>query len=111
GWFSTDEIAELRQCGAVGDLMGYHFIDMAGRPVITPVRDRVIGLSLEDLKRIPNVIAVASEHTKTTAVLGALRTGVINTLATTEAIAQSIVSLEDATRRQSLSLKPELATR
>lgn len=101
GWFSPDEIAELRQRGAVGDLNG--------GPVVTPVRDRVIGLSLDDLKRIPNVIAVASEHSKTTAVLGTLRTGVINTRATTEAIAQSIVSLEDATRRQSLTLKPELA--
>jgi DNA-binding transcriptional regulator LsrR (DeoR family) len=110
GWFSTDEIAELRQCGAVGDLMGYHFIDMAGRPVVTPVRDRVIGLSLEDLKHIPNVIAVASENTKTTAVLGALRTGVITTLATTEAIAQSIVSLEDATRGQFFSPQPDAAT-
>ena len=110
GWFSTDEIAELRQCGAVGDLMGYHFIDMAGRPVITPVRDRVIGLSLEDLKHIPNVIAVASENTKTTAVLGALRTGVITTLATTEAIAQSIVSLEDATRGQFFSQQYDVAT-
>jgi DNA-binding transcriptional regulator LsrR (DeoR family) len=110
GWFSTDEIAELRQCGAVGDLMGYHFIDMAGRPVITPVRDRVIGLSLEDLKHIPNVIAVASENTKTTAVLGALRTGVITTLATTEAIAQSIVSLEDATRGQFFSKQSDVAT-
>ncbi|CAE6785570.1 MULTISPECIES: sugar-binding transcriptional regulator [Paraburkholderia] len=110
GWFSPDEIAELRKCGAVGDLMGYHFIDIAGRPVVTPVRDRVIGLGMEDLKRIPNVIAVASENTKTTAVLGALRAGVITTLATTEAIAQSIVSLEDATRNP-LSTQSEMATR
>jgi len=111
GWFSPDEIAELRKCGAVGDLMGYHFIDIGGRPVVTPVRDRVIGLSMEDLKRIPNVIAVASENTKTTAVLGALRAGAITTLATTEAIAQSIVSLEDATRNPLSPQQSELATR
>ncbi|MFM0499887.1 sugar-binding transcriptional regulator [Paraburkholderia caffeinilytica] len=111
GWFSPDEIAELRKCGAVGDLMGYHFIDIAGRPVVTPVRDRVIGLGMEDLKRIPNVIAVASENTKTTAVLGALRAGVITTLATTEAIAQSIVSLEDATRNPLSPQQSEMATR
>ncbi len=111
GWFSPDEIAELRKCGAVGDLMGYHFIDIGGRPVVTPVRDRVIGLSMEDLKRIPNVIAVASENTKTTAVLGALRAGAITTLATTEAIAQSIVSLEDATRNPHSPQQPEMLTR
>jgi DNA-binding transcriptional regulator LsrR (DeoR family) len=111
GWFSPDEIAELRKCGAVGDLMGYHFIDIAGRPIVTPVRDRVIGLSLEDLKHIPNVIAIASENTKTTAVLGALRTGAITTLATTEAIAQSIVSLEDATRNQPSPQQQEMVIR
>ena len=111
GWFSPEEIAELRKCGAVGDLMGYHFIDIAGRPVVTPVRDRVIGLGMDDLKRIPNVIAVASENTKTTAVLGALRAGVITTLATTEAIAQSIVSLEDATRNPHSPQQPEVLTR
>jgi DNA-binding transcriptional regulator LsrR (DeoR family) len=111
GWFSPDEIAELRKCGAVGDLMGYHFIDIAGRPIVTPVRDRVIGLSLEDLKQIPNVIAIASENTKTTAVLGALRTGAITTLATTEAIAQSIVSLEDATRNQPSPQQQEMVIR
>jgi len=109
GWFSPAEIAELRQCGAVGDVMGYHFIDVAGRPVETTMRDRVIGLSLDDLKRIPNVIAVASESTKTTAVLGSLRTGAIKTLATTEAIAQTIVSLEDATRNQLPTRQTELA--
>ncbi|WP_420991949.1 sugar-binding transcriptional regulator [Cupriavidus sp. 30B13] len=100
GWFAPDEIAALRRLGAIGDVMGYHFIDIAGRPVVTPVRDRVIGLSLDDLRRIPNVIAVASEGTKTTAVLGALRTGVVTTLATTEAIAQALVSIEGATRSQ-----------
>ncbi|AJY38185.1 putative sugar-binding domain protein (plasmid) [Burkholderia humptydooensis] len=107
GWFASDEIAELRHLGAVGDVMGYHFIGIGGRPVVTPVQDRVIGLSLDELRQIPNVIAVASENTKTTAVLGALRTGAINTLATTEAIAQSIVSLEDATRGQSNATSTE----
>ncbi len=106
GWFQPEEIAELRRCGAVGDLMGYHFIELNGQPVVTALRDRVIGLSLEDLKRVPNVIAVASESTKTTAVLGALRTGVINTLATTESIAQAVVYLEDATRNAASSSQP-----
>jgi DNA-binding transcriptional regulator LsrR (DeoR family) len=98
GWFTPEEIVAARQLGAVGDMMGYDFIDLAGQPALTPVADRVIGLSFEDLVRIPNVIAVASEITKTTAVLGALRTGAINTLATTEAIAQSVLSLDGATR-------------
>jgi DNA-binding transcriptional regulator LsrR (DeoR family) len=98
GWFTPSEITAVKQLGAVGDMMGYDFIDMSGAPARTPFVDRVIGLTLADLVQIPNVIAVASESTKTTAVLGALRTGAINTLATTEAIAQSVLSLDEATR-------------
>ncbi|MCW5299793.1 sugar-binding transcriptional regulator [Herbaspirillum lusitanum] len=98
GWFSPQEILEVKHMGAVGDMMGYDFINMNGEPAQTSLQARVIGLTLDDLRRIPNVIAVASENSKTTAVLGALRTGVINTLATTETIAQSILTLEEATR-------------
>jgi DNA-binding transcriptional regulator LsrR (DeoR family) len=98
GWFTAAEIAAARKLGAVGDMMGYDFIDLNGATVCTPFASRVIGLSLADLIRIPNVIAVASEITKTTAVLGALRTGAINTLATTTAIAQAVLSLDEATR-------------
>ncbi|GAB7522294.1 sugar-binding transcriptional regulator [Paraburkholderia sp. 2C] len=111
GWFTPEEIVAVRQLGAVGDMMGYDFIDLAGQPARTPFADRVIGLSFEDLVRIPNVIAVASEMTKTTAVLGALRTGAINTLATTEAIAQSVLSLDGATRpRQGAGVTAASAT-
>jgi len=63
GWFTPEEIVAVRQLGAVGDMMGYDFIDLAGQPARTPFADRVIGLSFEDLVRIPNVIAVASEGT------------------------------------------------
>lgn len=98
GWFTPEELTQVKNLGAVGDMMGYDFIDMSGNLSKTPMQARVIGLTLGDLKRIQNVIAVASENTKTTAVLGALRTGVINTLATTEHIAQSVLRLEEATR-------------
>lgn len=97
GWFTTDEIKAVRELGAVGDIMGYDFIDIHGRLANTPLAGRVIGLTLEDLRRIPNVIAIASEPTKVTGILGALRTGAINTLATTQSIAQTVLSLAQAT--------------
>jgi len=97
GWFTADEIKAVRELGAVGDIMGYDFIDIHGRLANTPLAGRVIGLTLEDLRRIPNVIAIASEPTKVTGILGALRTGAINTLATTQSIAQTVLSLAQAT--------------
>ena len=97
GWFSPQEIAEARLGGTIGDTMGYDFIDIHGRPAITGMQGRVIGLSREDLSRIPDVIAIASENTKAPAILGALRTGAINTLATSFTNAHTILSLDEAT--------------
>jgi DNA-binding transcriptional regulator LsrR (DeoR family) len=97
GWFTPEEIAAAKQSGAVGDIMGYDFIDIHGQPATTSISGRVIGLTLADLKRIPNVIAIASEPTKVTGILGSLRTGAIDTLATTQSIAQMVLSLAQAT--------------
>ena len=47
GWFSPQEIATARQeQGVVGDLAGYSFFNIQGKPVDTVMNDRVIGLSL-----------------------------------------------------------------
>lgn len=97
GWFSPEEIAEARLSGTVGDMMGYDFIDLYGRPSATPMQGRVIGLSISDLARIPDVIAIASENTKAVGILGALRTGVIDTLATSVTNAHTILRLDEAT--------------
>lgn len=97
GWFSPAEIAEARLAGTIGDTMGYDFIDIHGRPANTSMQGRVIGLSRQDLERIPDVIAIASENTKAAAILGALRTGAINTLATSITNAHTILRLDDAT--------------
>ncbi|MGC4241513.1 MAG: sugar-binding transcriptional regulator [Herbaspirillum sp.] len=99
GWFSPQEILELKRHGAVGDMMGYDFINIQGEPIRTETHSRVIGLRVDDLRRIPDVIAVASESGKASAMLGALRTGTIKTLATTDSIAHTLLTLEEATRK------------
>jgi DNA-binding transcriptional regulator LsrR (DeoR family) len=82
GWFSRDELRTAQEAGVVGDMMGYDFHDLAGRPCNDTLGGRVIGLSREDLTRIPTTIAVAAEPGKSRAILGALRTGAIDVLAT-----------------------------
>ena len=96
GWFTPQETAEARLSGTVGDMMGYDFIDIYGRPSLTPMQGRVIGLTITDLARIPDVIA--AENTKAAGILGALRTGVIDTLATSVTNAHTILRLDEATR-------------
>lgn len=98
GWFSAQEIAEARLSGTVGDMMGYDFIDIHGHPSATQMQGRVVGLNIQDLTRIPDVIAIASENTKAVGILGALRTGVIDTLATSVTNAHTILRLDEATQ-------------
>ena len=98
GWFSAQEIAEARLSGTVGDMMGYDFIDIHGKPSATQMQGRVVGLNIQDLARIPDVIAIASENTKAVGILGALRTGVIDTLATSVTNAHTILRLDEATQ-------------
>ena len=59
----------------------------------------MIGLNLHELKQIANVIAIASEPTKVSGILGALNAGIIDTLATTSSNALSVLSFDEALRR------------
>ncbi len=94
GWFSPQEIvdASLLQ-GVTGEIAGYDFFNAQGQHVDTVMNDRVIGLSIEELRKIPCVIAIASENTKALAILGALRTGAIDVLATTAMNARTILNM------------------
>ena len=82
GWFSGEEVRKAQDAGVVGDLMGYDFFDVSGSPCNEILGGRVIGLTREDLQRISTTIAIAAEPSKALAILGALRTGTINVLAT-----------------------------
>jgi DNA-binding transcriptional regulator LsrR (DeoR family) len=79
-------VGSLRERGAVGDLLGT-VLDAAGRPIDHPINDRVIGIGLDDLRRIPNVILAAGGAHKAPIIRAALRIGVVGTLVTDEATA------------------------
>ena len=78
---STIEARQLAKSGAVGDLLGT-FFNEDGRLIDPEEHVHLVGLTLENLRSIPTVIAVVSEKGKSKAILGALRTGVIHVLVT-----------------------------
>lgn len=102
GWFKRDEILAARAAGVVGDLMGYDFFDLEGRERNEILGGRVVGLRLSEMRAIPNVVALAGEPTKSVSILAALRTGAVDVIATSLANAQSILAIDDATRRTDL---------
>jgi len=83
-------IRDLRARGAVGDILG-HFFDLNGQPVACEVDHRIIALSLDQLRAIPTVIAVAGGLEKTEAILGALRGSYVNALVTDAETAQAVL--------------------
>ena len=95
GSLSLEEIAELRTQGAVGDVLG-NYVDSAGTVIPAPHDSRLIGLSIEDLRHIGSVVAVASGDEKPRAILGALRAGIVDVLIVDEANAREVIGLARA---------------
>lgn len=79
--FSVAELALLREQGAVGDVLA-RFFDAQGRLIETELRERVIGMSLEQLTRVQRSVGVAGGKRKRAAIRGALLGGFINVLIT-----------------------------
>ena len=91
GFVTPREMEALADRGAVGDVLG-QFYDASGEPVAWRLSDNVVGLTLEDLRRIPNVIGVAGGADKHAAILGALRARLMTVLITDEATANHLIS-------------------
>jgi DNA-binding transcriptional regulator LsrR (DeoR family) len=79
--FSQAELELLRQRGAVGDVL-LRFFAEGGKPVLTPLNDRVISMSLDQLAKVDRSVGIAGGQRKRQAILGALRGGWINVLIT-----------------------------
>jgi DNA-binding transcriptional regulator LsrR (DeoR family) len=79
--FSPQERAELLEHGAAADLCAL-VLDAAGRPVASQALSRTVGITLEELRRVPEVIAVAGGDEKIGAIAATLRSGIVNTLVT-----------------------------
>jgi len=102
GCVSPKEMLELSLSGSVGDILGCDF-DIEGNISDSGMKNRVVGISVADLKNIPEVIAVASEKNKTLSILGALRLGVIDVIATGEQSAKILLSLDTENPRTTKS--------
>jgi DNA-binding transcriptional regulator LsrR (DeoR family) len=85
-----EDLAELTRSGAVGDIV-LRFFDIDGHPVAADMDSRVIGISLDQLKRIPHVVGVAGGPQKENVVRGVLRGGWINVLITDQATAKRVL--------------------
>lgn len=89
--FSSEELDMLRDKGAVGDIC-LRFFDANGAPVDTPLNDRVIGIALDQLKRVERTVGIAGGPRKYAAIRGALEGRLINVLITDWDTAQRLLT-------------------
>ena len=85
------EYAALQALGAVGDI-GLRFFDAGGRPVPHAINDRIIGLTLEQIRAIPRVIGAAGGPGKSEVIRAALRGALVNVLVTDEENARRLIA-------------------
>jgi DNA-binding transcriptional regulator LsrR (DeoR family) len=83
---------ELEDVGVVGDLCG-HMFDDRGRFVEHEVSRRTLSISVDELRRVPQVVAVAGGVSKASSLLGAARTRIPSVLITDQLTAESLASL------------------
>ncbi|MEA2254441.1 MAG: hypothetical protein QOG35_486 [Solirubrobacteraceae bacterium] len=87
---SEQERREMYDAGVRAELCGIQ-LDAEGRTVTTSLTDRLIGINAEQLRAVPDVIAIAYGRPKALAVQSALRGGLVTSLVTHTAMATELL--------------------
>ena len=93
GYADREALTRLRAQGAVGDVCARHY-DAQGRVLDIELNQRIVGVELEALHDIEQVIGVAGGGAKAEAILGALRGGHVNVLVTDDLAACELLRLD-----------------
>ena len=95
GLLTRADLSQLRHVGAVGEMVG-RFFDASGHHADIELNQRIVGIELEDLQRIPQVLAIARGITKAQAIHAALIAGYLTVLATDDVTARAVLTLSPA---------------
>jgi deoxyribonucleoside regulator len=87
-------ILDMKEKGGVGEMIG-RIYDQDGQPVTSEIDERLIGLTLDEIRKIPTRVGVAFGDEKREAIHVAMKTGIINVLVTDSTTAQQLVDKND----------------
>lgn len=90
GYVNEKERKQIEYTGVVGDICGHHY-NLKGECPDIDINQRIIAIDLKTITDIPTVIAVAGGTLKGNAILGALRTGLIDVLITDMSAAEFVL--------------------
>ncbi|MDI3481583.1 MAG: hypothetical protein PWQ97_1238 [Tepidanaerobacteraceae bacterium] len=92
GRFPQEDVDWLQKNGVVGDIFN-HMVDIKGNIIDGPLTDRLMTIDLDLAKKIKYVIAVAGGVYKSHAILGAVRSGLVDALVTDSYTATKILEI------------------
>jgi DNA-binding transcriptional regulator LsrR (DeoR family) len=96
GTMSEEVVRSLVSRGVIGDLL-LHPVTGEGTFPATELASRAMSISVDGLRAVRRVVAVAAGAAKGAAICGALRAGIIRILVTDTAAAKAIVAVESST--------------
>lgn len=88
---SDEEAAAVSAAGAVGEISG-RFFDKAGNTVRTSLDDRILGITIDQLRRVPLIIATSYGAHRAPATIAAAHADLIHSLVVDEAQATEILA-------------------
>ncbi len=91
---TEENLRKIEAKGGVGDICGY-FYNINGQLLDLELHHRLIGVSWEGLHHIPLVMGVAGGREKASAILGALRSGIIDYLVTDSEAASLVLEMAE----------------
>ena len=87
---SPQDLDNLRKVGAVGDV-ALRYIDAGGKLIRDEINERIIGLSLDQIRAIPRVIGCAGGIEKLKVIRAALLGNILNVLITDDQTARHLL--------------------
>ncbi|WP_379659789.1 sugar-binding transcriptional regulator [Pseudonocardia aurantiaca] len=88
---SEAERRELARQGVCAEISGV-LVDSDGAPVPSSLTERMIGITAEQMRTVPEVIAIVYGTAKVEAVLAAVRGGMVDSLVTHSTLAEALIS-------------------
>ena len=88
---SVEELDRLQDLGAVGDI-ALRYMDSEGSPIDLEINDRIIGLTIDQIRNIPRVIGIAGGTAKHEMIRAALRGKILDVLVTDLATAEALLA-------------------
>ena len=87
-----DMVLDMSQKGGVGELIGRVF-DKNGDAMVSEIDERLIGLTIDEIKKIPTRVGVAFGKEKINAIHTAVNSGIINVLITDSLTGEQLLNM------------------